>query len=261
MKASNTVKAARTVLAAAGIALLGYGLLGLPTQLGPEQLIGLLTWMAVAVLIHDGVIVPLSTLAGAGLTRAGSKLQPPSAAVLRGTLLTGAVVTLIAAILVKAQSVARGTTVLEANYAASLVWLWAVLAIGSAATIFALERRVRRPGRVPPLIRWQGDTGSVAAAGSPAGTGALDPLAAQGSGGKFPHAVVEPHDGRPAKFSLDPLRGSRDVADVAEPVLACDHRRRTGAEGTQRPGHITDRPYLVRADVVGAEVRCAAVGQ
>lgn len=148
MKTPNSVKAARAALGAAGIAMLGYGLLGLPTQLGPEQLIGLLTWMAVAVLIHDGVIVPLSTLAGAGLTRAGSKLQPLSAAVLRGALLSGAVITLIAAILVKAQSVAQSTTVLEANYAASLTWFWAFLAGGSAVTIFALERRARGTGRV-----------------------------------------------------------------------------------------------------------------
>ncbi|MCB5273311.1 hypothetical protein BJG92_00830 [Arthrobacter sp. SO5] len=148
MKASDSVRVARAVLGAVGVSLLGYGLLGLPTQLGPSQLIGLLTWMAVAVLIHDGVIVPLSTLAGAGLTRAGSTLQPVSAAVLRGTLLTGAVVTLVAAILVKAQSVARGTTVLEADYAASLVWFLAVLAIASAAAIFALERRASLPGRI-----------------------------------------------------------------------------------------------------------------
>jgi len=144
----NSVKVARAVLAAAGIGLLGYGLLGLPTQLGPEQLIGLLTWMAVAVLIHDGVIVPLSTLTGAGLTRAGSKLRPPSAAVLRGALLTGAVITLLAVILVKAQSVAQSSTVLEADYAAALAWFWALLAVGSALTIFALERRVRRQERV-----------------------------------------------------------------------------------------------------------------
>ena len=55
-----------------GCGVLGYGLLGLPTQLGPPQLLGLLVWMAVAVLLHDGVIVPASTLAGAGLTRVGS---------------------------------------------------------------------------------------------------------------------------------------------------------------------------------------------
>ena len=150
MKTSLAVKAARGVLGVAGVAILAYGLLGLPTQLGPAQLIGLLTWMAVAILIHDGVIVPLSTAAGAGLTRAGSKLQPRSAAVLRGALLTGALVTLLAGILLKAQSVAQSTTVLEADYAVNLVGFWVVMALASAAAIVVLERRARRPGTISP---------------------------------------------------------------------------------------------------------------
>ena len=70
--AGKAVRIWRTVLGLAGVALLGYGLLGLPTQLGPPQLLGLLVWLAVAVLLHDGVIVPVSTVAGAGLTRWGS---------------------------------------------------------------------------------------------------------------------------------------------------------------------------------------------
>ena len=150
MKTSFAVKAARGALGVAGVAMLAYGLLGLPTQLGPPQLMGLLTWMAVAILIHDGVIVPLSTLAGAGLTRAGAKLQPSSAAVLRGALLTGALVTLLAGILLKAQSVAQSATVLEADYAVNLVWFWAALALASAATIVVLERRARLAGNIRP---------------------------------------------------------------------------------------------------------------
>ena len=150
MNTSLTVKAARGALGVIGAAMLAYGLLGLPTQLGPAQLIGLLTWMAVAILIHDGVIVPLSTLAGAGLTRAGAKLQVPSAAVLRGALLMGAVVTLVAGILLKAQSVAQSATVLEAGYAANLAGFWVVLALASAATIVVLERRARRAETISP---------------------------------------------------------------------------------------------------------------
>jgi len=136
----------RLVLGAAGVAVLGYGLVGLPTELGPAQLLGLLTWMAVAVLLHDGVLVPLSTAAGFGLTRAGSRLQPASAAVLRGALLTGSLVTLLTALLLKAQSVARKSTVLEADYAVNLACLWAVLAVVSAVAILLLQRRGRRAG-------------------------------------------------------------------------------------------------------------------
>lgn len=140
-------KSRRTIrlgLGAAGLAILGYGLAGLPSQLGPAQLLGLLTWMAVAILLHDGVLVPLSTAAGFGLTRAGSKLQPASAAVLRGALLTGALVTLLALLLLKAQSVARKSTVLESDYATNLAWFWAVLAVVAVVAVVLLERRGRR---------------------------------------------------------------------------------------------------------------------
>jgi len=141
--APNWVTATRIVLGLAGIGLIGYGLLGLPTQLSPSQLVGLLTWMALAVLLHDGVVVPLSTLAGAGLTRTGSRLRPVSAAVLRGALMTGAVVSVIAGILLKAQTESRTISALEGDYAGNLVVFWAVLALGAAAAIFTLERTGR----------------------------------------------------------------------------------------------------------------------
>ncbi|MET3812632.1 hypothetical protein [Arthrobacter sp. UYEF3] len=140
MKAVPSVRAVRITLGVAGAGLIGYGLLGLPTQLGPAQLVGLLTWLAVAIVLHDGVIVPLSTLAGAGLTRLGSRLRPASAAVLRGALMTGALVTLITGILLKAQSEARITSVLEADYAGHLLWFWTILALAAAAAIYACER-------------------------------------------------------------------------------------------------------------------------
>jgi hypothetical protein len=141
--APNWVTATRILLGLAGIGLIGYGLLGLPTQLGPAQLVGLLTWMALAVLLHDGVIVPLSTLTGAGLTRTGSRLRPLSAAVLRGALMTGAVVSLIAAILLRAQTEARTISALEGDYAGHLLWFWAVLSVVAAVAVYGLERTGR----------------------------------------------------------------------------------------------------------------------
>ncbi len=149
MRKSIAVNAPRVGIGVAGVIMLGYGLLGLPTQLDAGQLIGLLTWMALAILIHDGVIVPLSTLAGAGLTRAGARLQPASAAVLRGALLVGAVMTLVVGILMKAQSVAQSVTVLEADYARNLLWFWVSLVLIAGAVIGVLERRVRVAGLRP----------------------------------------------------------------------------------------------------------------
>lgn len=134
------MRSVRIGLGALGAGIAAYGTLGLPTQLGAAQLLGLITWMAVAVLLHDVVVVPLSTLAGAGLTRVGSRLRPVSAAVLRGALMTGAVVTLVTGVLLKAQSEARNTTVLEADYAANLAWFWAVLVFVAAVVIYRAER-------------------------------------------------------------------------------------------------------------------------
>lgn len=134
------MRSVRIGLGALGAGIAAYGILGLPTQLGVAQLVGLLTWMAVAVLLHDGVVVPLSTLAGAGLTRVGSRLRPVSAGVLRGALMTGAVVTLVTGVLLKAQSEARNTSVLEADYPANLAWFWAVLALVAAVVIYRAER-------------------------------------------------------------------------------------------------------------------------
>ncbi len=58
--------------------------------------------------------------------------------------MTGAVVSLLTAILLRAQDVARNTSVLEADYAAHLAWLWLALTLGAAVVIYLLERRSGR---------------------------------------------------------------------------------------------------------------------
>lgn len=140
---SRAVKISRSTLGVAGVLAIVYGLMGLPTQLGPMQLAGLLAWLAGAVVLHDGVLVPLSTLTGAGLTRIGAGLQPASGAVLRAALMLGALVTLLAALLLKAQSVSRNVSVLEGDYALALGWFWAVLVLVTAAAVYFLQRRAK----------------------------------------------------------------------------------------------------------------------
>ncbi|MDQ6754224.1 MAG: hypothetical protein M3017_12675 [Actinomycetota bacterium] len=156
MRTASTRHGLRTVrigLGLLGTGMIGYGVLGLPTQLGIAQLVGLLTWMALAVLLHDGVLVSLTTLAGFGLRRLTFGLRNRSAAMLRAALMIGAVVTGLVAVMLKAQSVARNTSVLEDNYAASLAWFWLVLAIVTTLSIYLVEsaaaRRTRRQNTRP----------------------------------------------------------------------------------------------------------------
>lgn len=141
---STSLRWIRFLLGALGLGLIGYGLFGLPTQLGFPQLLGLVVWMALAVLIHDGLIVPASTAAGFVLTRLGARLSPASAAVMRGALMTGVVISALALLLLKAQSVARITSALEADYALNLLWVWAVILVVSVACIYVIERAAKR---------------------------------------------------------------------------------------------------------------------
>ncbi len=145
----------RLVLGALGVLGIGYALLGMLTHLPPDQLIGVLAWLAAALLLHDGVLVPLTTLSGHGLRRLGSGLTGLSQTFIRAVLLFGAVTTLLVAPLLKAQMVLQpsgpesgvNTTVLQGNYTLSLAFMWAALLVCTAAAVAIVEVYARLASR------------------------------------------------------------------------------------------------------------------
>ncbi|WP_285726451.1 hypothetical protein [Psychromicrobium xiongbiense] len=141
----------RLAMAILGVALLGIGLLGLPTQLKPGELAGLLGWLAAALVLHDGVLVPLSHLLGGGLRRLATGLQPVSAMIIRTVLLIGATVTLVVLPLLRAQQLARDVSVLQGDYGVELLWFWAaLLVLGAAgAALVEVRYRARNGGSAP----------------------------------------------------------------------------------------------------------------
>jgi len=140
------LKLFRWALGLLGVAGIAIGILGLPSQLGPTELLGLLTWLAVAVLLHDGVLAPLSQLVGAGLRRLNFGLGPVSAAVIRVALFIGAILTLLVLPLLKAQQVAKQESVLQGDYLIALLLFWLGLAIAAAGVVMITERRARARG-------------------------------------------------------------------------------------------------------------------
>ena len=139
-------------MGALGLAALGYALFGFLANVPPVQLIGVAAWLAVALLVHDGVLVPLTTLAGGGLSRLTYGLGPVQQSIVRGALLVGALVTLVAAPLIRAQQVlepngpgsgANGT-VLQGDYALALAVFWLVLVAAAAAAVAAVGLFGRR---------------------------------------------------------------------------------------------------------------------
>lgn len=136
--------AIRLGLGGIGLMAIAVGILGLPTQLEFKQIIGLISWFAAAVVLHDGILVPLSHLVGMGLRRFSYGLRPVCAAIIRIALLIGAVVTLICIPLLKAQQVARNESVLVDDYGLNLLLFWLALAVVTAASILILERRAKK---------------------------------------------------------------------------------------------------------------------
>lgn len=141
----------RLGVGALGAVAVGFGAYSLLTHLGLAALLGLAAWMAVALLLHDGVVVPVSTATGHGVRCAGRHLRPLSRALIRGALVLAAVCTLIVVPLVAAQQVAGNppvnATVLQGNYALALGVFWGVLVLVAVAAVVVVERYSRRNSR------------------------------------------------------------------------------------------------------------------
>jgi hypothetical protein len=142
----------RAALGVLGVSALGYALFGFLANVPPAQLIGLAAWLAVALVVHDGVLVPVTTLAGGGLSRLTYGLRPLQQGIVRGALLVGAVVTLLVAPLIRAQQVlqpsGRGSgandTVLQGEYVQALGIFWLVLVVAAAGVMTVVGLYARR---------------------------------------------------------------------------------------------------------------------
>jgi hypothetical protein len=135
------VRGYRIALISAGGLLLLFGVFRLLTNLDPSDLVALVAWLVVAVVIHDGVIAPLTAGTGVLLTRVPARARR----YVQGALIVGASITVIAVPLINR----RGTqpaikAILLRDYAGNLALLLGLTA-GVAVLLYAA--RVVRDGR------------------------------------------------------------------------------------------------------------------
>ena len=143
----------RAVLGFLGVAALCYALFGFIVHVPLAQWIWVLAWLAAALLVHDGVLVPLTTLVGGGLRRITFGLPPAQQGIVRGALLVGALVTLVVAPTIRAQQVLQpngrdsgeNNTVLQGDYALALGIFWLALVLLAALAVAAVGFYGRRP--------------------------------------------------------------------------------------------------------------------
>lgn len=130
------MKAARIALLAVGGAGTLFGVVLLLTTQRFDQLLSLAAWLAGAIIVHDGVIAPATTLTTRSLDRAGRGLPDRSLAVIRMAWGVGACLTLLAVPLLVAQARGpRNESVLASDYGRDLLLLWAAVA---AVTLLAV---------------------------------------------------------------------------------------------------------------------------
>jgi hypothetical protein len=140
------MRAARGILIALGLALMGVAGLVLLADVPPERYLGIAVWVGAAIVVHDGVVAPITVAAGLGAARALDRVGRRGIAVAQGALFVGATLTAIAlpAIIASARGNAN-PTVLVGSYAFSLVVVWAVLiAVATAAVGRPSARAVKR---------------------------------------------------------------------------------------------------------------------
>ncbi|WP_208883970.1 hypothetical protein [Streptomyces armeniacus] len=142
--------ALRWMLGTAGAVLLGTGGWLLVTETREDTVPQVLLWLAGAVAVHDGLLVPLVLLAGAALRWAHGRRRGDASrnapegglrsgyGVLRGAFVVGGCLTLIALPVLLRQGQGRNPTALPLDYAAN----WRLLlAVTLAVTLVLLAAR------------------------------------------------------------------------------------------------------------------------
>jgi hypothetical protein len=136
------MKAVRTVLSVAGLALLVLGawLLLVDTRQGTVPQVAL--WLAGSVALHDFVLVPLILLAGLALKGTSART------VWRGALLTGGTLTLLALPLMLRDGATAGKpSLLPLNYPLNWAIALAGTAVGMVCVLLVRTVRTARTGR------------------------------------------------------------------------------------------------------------------
>ena len=136
----------RIALGVAGGLLLTFGLFRLVTELDTGDLFVLGVWLAAAVVLHDGLVAPITVGTGVALTR----VPPRARRYLQGALLVGALITIIAVPLIWRQGTQpESKAILLRDYTANLTLLLGMTAAVALVLYAVRVLRNRRPAGPP----------------------------------------------------------------------------------------------------------------
>lgn len=126
----------RWTVGAAGLAALGYGVSTLLTDPQVGDWHGVLRWLVLALLLHDGVLVPVTLLLGLAV-------GPRRRARLRWPFLVAGSLTAVALPVLLRPGATANPSVLPLDYLRG--WALALAVVAAVALLFPLGRRILRP--------------------------------------------------------------------------------------------------------------------
>lgn len=143
-------------LIAGGIVLLALGGLTLVKDVAPSNYPGIVLWFAGAIVLHDGIIAPLTFAVSLALRQIGRRMPLAVVLITQGALVVGAVLALIVFPEIYKKSLGtKSTSILPLDYAGNLVLFYTGLGLTTAVAIAAYlgyrevaSRQKLRPSRV-----------------------------------------------------------------------------------------------------------------
>lgn len=141
------MRIARIVLVALGVVLLIVGGLVLLNDVKPVRYIGILWWLAGAIIVHDGLLAFAVVGIGIAMRRAGRAFRIPLSMIIivQGALAVGALVALLVVPEIMKQSIGTAnSTLLPLEYGLNLAVFsgsLAVVALGALAVVGVRRRR------------------------------------------------------------------------------------------------------------------------
>ena len=141
----------RLVLVLAGIAVALLGAWIMVDTVSWKKILGLATWFAAAIVIHDAIIAPGVFAIDLAMRKAVGRRMPTAViAIVQSGIVVGSVLTLVVVPEILAQRFARIIpTLLDPDYGMRLGIMWAAIAVVTAAALL-LYRVIRRRQKVRP---------------------------------------------------------------------------------------------------------------
>jgi hypothetical protein len=152
--ATARLRAARLILIAVGILVLGVGAYVLVDTVALRRLPGLALWLGAAILLHDAVISPLVFGLGVLTRRAGHRVAGTIIVTVQAVIVLGSLLTLIVVPAIVAKNLGpNNPSILPLDYAENLGWFWLAVAGAGAGLSVWFYLRTRRANQRPSLTQ------------------------------------------------------------------------------------------------------------